>query len=122
MKIVQTWFFVSLYLLAMAKPVLPLFQYLIDKDYIAEFLCVNKDKPELNCDGKCYLAKMLQKKKEDKKNNLPSINLQDYPLALVATDSFEKTTITNTANKRNNFYSNLYRLDFEFAIFHPPTI
>lgn len=32
-----------------------------NKAYIAAKLCENKDKPELKCDGKCYLRKQIQK-------------------------------------------------------------
>ncbi len=33
--------------------------YFINKDFIAENLCVNKAKPEMDCEGKCYLVKQL---------------------------------------------------------------
>ena len=35
--------------------------YQINKDYIVQFLCINKSKPELNCQGHCYLQKQLKK-------------------------------------------------------------
>lgn len=35
--------------------------YLLNKDYIAKVLCVNRDKPEMKCNGKCHLAKQLKK-------------------------------------------------------------
>lgn len=35
--------------------------YALRKDYIASHLCVNRDKPELKCCGKCYLRKQLKK-------------------------------------------------------------
>lgn len=46
-------------LVILLKPLWPLAEYLIYYDYIVENLCENKDEPMLNCDGKCYLAKML---------------------------------------------------------------
>jgi hypothetical protein len=42
-------------------PVMPVINYLINKDYIAKNLCVNKDKPKSCCKGKCHLVKQLQK-------------------------------------------------------------
>ncbi len=44
-----------------------------NQKYIAEQLCENKSKPELHCNGKCYLMKKLKaaqerEKKEDKAN------------------------------------------------------
>lgn len=42
--------------------------YHANKDYIAKVLCENRAKPQLNCDGKCYLAKKLnaQQEQQDK--------------------------------------------------------
>jgi hypothetical protein len=42
-------------------PVMPVIHYLINKDYIAQNLCVNKDKPRSCCKGKCHMVKQLQK-------------------------------------------------------------
>lgn len=39
------------------------------KDYIVQHLCENRFKPELYCDGKCYLAKTLTKIAEEKAAN-----------------------------------------------------
>jgi hypothetical protein len=38
--------------------------YELNKADIIENFCVNKSKPMLNCDGKCYLAQQLQAEKE----------------------------------------------------------
>ena len=35
-------------------------EYQVNKNYIAEFLCVNKSKPKLHCEGKCQLSKKLK--------------------------------------------------------------
>jgi hypothetical protein len=34
------------------------------QDYIARYLCENRHRPELHCDGQCYLAKRLQATQE----------------------------------------------------------
>ena len=44
-----------------------------NQKYIAEQLCENKSRPEMHCNGKCYLMKKLKaaeerEKKEDKAN------------------------------------------------------
>ena len=33
--------------------------YFLNKDFIIENFCINKNKPELECDGKCYLTKQI---------------------------------------------------------------
>ncbi|GAB4021979.1 hypothetical protein [Spirosoma koreense] len=42
--------------------------YHANKAYIARVLCENRDKPQLHCDGQCYLAKQLkaQQERQDK--------------------------------------------------------
>ena len=49
--------------------------YLLNKNYVAKTLCVNKANPQLHCDGKCYLSKQVQK--ETKDNTLPSASKKD---------------------------------------------
>jgi len=46
--------------------VLPLLylDFEIRRDYIIANLCVNRDKPMMHCDGKCYLAKRIADAKE----------------------------------------------------------
>ena len=47
LKTALAYTFIFLYITAMLRPVMPLANYLINQDYIAEFLCINKDLPEL---------------------------------------------------------------------------
>lgn len=42
----------------------------INRNFIAASLCVNRTKPELHCNGKCYLNKELLK--NEKQNSHPS--------------------------------------------------
>ncbi|MCG3118099.1 MAG: hypothetical protein ALAOOOJD_00233 [bacterium] len=51
----------GLYLLALGKPFYPFWEYALNKSYIAQTLCENKDKPALRCDGQCHLAQALKK-------------------------------------------------------------
>ncbi|GAB3522025.1 hypothetical protein GCM10027442_46580 [Emticicia fontis] len=44
-----------------------LIDYTLRQNYIANVLCVNKNKPQLNCNGKCYLAKRLKAVEEKEK-------------------------------------------------------
>src|SRR5690606_40650947 len=56
-------------ILMLIKPLWPLAEYVVNYDYIVENLCENKDRPLLNCDGKCYLAKQLAKESEGADKN-----------------------------------------------------
>ena len=50
---------IILFIVHSFKPIVPYVEYAFNYDYISTVLCVNKEKPKLNCNGKCYLAKML---------------------------------------------------------------
>ena len=76
-------FFYLLYLLAMVRPLAPLIEYSVNYNYIATVLCENKDKPYLECNGKCYLEKQLKKVNHDNhehNSTIPQINFDDYPI------------------------------------------
>ena len=69
----------------MVKPLIPLMEYYANYDYIAQELCENKDKPLLECNGKCYLVKQIKANKpfHSHESLPPLINMDDYPLSLV---------------------------------------
>lgn len=45
------------------------FHYFINQAEITELFCVNKEKPKLECNGKCHLAKELVKVDVEKSEN-----------------------------------------------------
>lgn len=47
-------------ILWLGRPLLPYAEYALNYKYISEVLCINQDKPELECDGKCYLKRKIQ--------------------------------------------------------------
>lgn len=44
------------------------FNYEINKDFITEEYCENKERPELQCNGQCHLAKQLKIAEQEKSN------------------------------------------------------
>ena len=64
-------FIASLLLFAIMLPTLSpwgtVAYFHVNRNYIARVLCENRDRPQLNCNGKCYLAKKL-KQQQDKKD------------------------------------------------------
>jgi len=43
--------------------------FYVNKDYIAKYLCENRDKPQLHCNGNCVLMKKIKKAQEKEKQN-----------------------------------------------------
>ncbi|MDB2606474.1 hypothetical protein N9Y48_01710 [Zobellia sp.] len=121
MKHLTPVFFTLLYLVAMVRPVVPIIEFVVDQDYIAEFLCINTDKPELECNGKCYLMQMLQEQENEKQDNLPRIDLSEYPIGFI---HVSEIPLKNTFEVRSavSFYDrDNYSYTYIFSTFHPPT-
>jgi hypothetical protein len=109
------------------KPILPVIDYVVNYEYISTVLCENKDKPELNCCGKCHLKKELAKasegekpihsdKKDNSKQEVEVLFFQDIKSLVL-----EQTYVQNKTSINYN-YSNLYFRLNGCSVFHPPTI
>jgi hypothetical protein len=79
-----------------AKTVL-IADYLLNYDYIAKVLCINKDKPEMHCNGKCHLAKQLQQQDEQEQQSAgkSGITLTEIPGVLVTLQTFPLCSATH---------------------------
>jgi len=91
----------------------------LNQQYIAEYFCVNKDKPMLHCDGKCYLARKLKEAEEkEKKSEKESLKVSYQPAFIT-----EKTRWTAPVSPIEKHQP----VEFPFLlpsrpakIFHPP--
>lgn len=54
---------------------------------IAELFCVNKDKPQLQCNGQCHLKKELNNVTADESNQAPAPNKIEVKLPLFWLDN-----------------------------------
>jgi hypothetical protein len=95
--------------------------------YIAETFCENKNKPQMHCNGKCYLNKQLKKadEAESNKNGLPNsiLKLKSVDLFVLQNHSWcfgnylfssEKSTPTY------NYKSLILLTGYYNSLFRPP--
>jgi hypothetical protein len=61
-------FFSVLMLAVSSREMVHFIVFKLNQDYISQVFCINKDKPELKCDGKCYLKKTIDESKQEKKS------------------------------------------------------
>lgn len=107
------------------KPIFPLVDYVVNYEYITKTLCVNKAKPQMNCNGKCHLMNELAKAAEkdkpissDKKQAAQEIEV----LFFQSIQSFGCAFCAFIPNqKANDSYSNLYSFLNGRVFEHPPT-
>ena len=97
--------------------------YQVNRQFIAQNFCVNKDKPKLNCNGQCYLAKQLKKQeeKETKSNSEKLEKLPEINLVFEETIEFHFTPFIKEPTVHSFRYSNLYTHLFNPTVLHPPS-
>lgn len=95
--------------------------FYINRSYIAKNLCVNKDKPMMHCNGKCYLTKKLNQQEQgdqspasrtDKFDVQPFFVPEGFLIANTFTDFHPKYLI------KDEIIVNT----FHRSIFHPPSV
>lgn len=118
---VGAYTFILLYMVAMLRPIAPFVEYAINYDYISKVLCINKDKPALQCNGKCQLMQKLEQQQDDDFKSLRIVS-EDYPIGFVEVFLVSNKTLFIEKIKSNYWFSKSYTFLFSQRIFHPPTI
>ena len=75
--------FLTLYLISVMRPVFPFLEYAVYYEYIATVLCINKEEPKMQCNGKCHLSAQLSKYTQDEDsdgNKEIFVELEKYPV------------------------------------------
>ncbi|CAM1334501.1 hypothetical protein [Tenacibaculum aestuariivivum] len=115
----SVYIFILLYLVAMLRPVAPFVEYAINYDYISKVLCINKDKPKLQCNGKCQLMKKIEKQQEDDFKSL-RIHMEEYPIGFVQLLTLAQDRLIEISRVNQFFHNEVYSYLFETTTFHPP--
>lgn len=99
--------------------------YQVNYSFVAEELCENTEKPEMDCNGKCYLTKQLKKtelEKEDSSNEKQPVR----PIVLKENIFISETSLHVVydgceQSQQSYFHVNAVNpSDFIHGIFHPP--
>lgn len=97
----------------------------LNQRYIAEELCVNRDKPWMHCNGKCYLMNKVKQAEENEKKqagkdlrtHLQIVwNLQPLPLRTAAALKYA------LPQRFRNDYAYFYTSQYHSSIFRPPKV
>lgn len=98
-----------------------------NQTYIAENLCINKNKPEMKCDGKCHLQKQLKsiedKSDTEKDASLPlKLKNLDGDNFVTTSDLFVHSLLEVTSFSMGSILNNLYSFDYKNTCFKPPQV
>lgn len=101
----------------------------LNQQEIVRLECENKNRPELHCNGKCYLAKQLQKadnlldeRREESSKSLVNLKWMETSLfACPETIVMKLDQSTISLNETSNFnVVNFYHFENSLSCFHPP--
>lgn len=113
-------------LLILLRPIFPVIDYVVNYDYIAKVLCENKEKPQMNCNGKCHLMKEMAKASENEKplSQNQKVSMQESEiLFVVQLPTYEINLSRNFITKIcNSLYCNWYNFRLIELVFHPPIV
>lgn len=113
--------FLTLYMVF--RPLIPLMEYAVNYDYISTVLCINKSKPELHCNGKCYVGKELAKTNDSDSSPLNKTKSSGQKVLDICTLP-EITGIQKTEKLLHQNFNFLYETAYSFLflkpIFKPP--
>jgi hypothetical protein len=91
----------------------------LNRNYIVSELCINRDKPQLHCNGKCYLMRKLKQAEQKEKNRDLENQRSMFQLGIVVERlSFSPFLVTIGKEYRSEIPFRLPQ--FAADIFQPP--
>jgi len=111
-----------IFVFMLVKPAIPFIEYLARKEFIIENFCINRNKKEMKCDGKCHLKEQVRKEasqsSDDKAPFQPKKERRELTDYLIGQKLTARTILFRTLLKA--MYSMDYSFQFIQSIFHPP--
>lgn len=93
--------------------------YSVNIEYIIKEFCENKDKPELNCKGKCYLKKKMAQADESEKKTNEIFKQLEFP-AFIPNSILSLSLKSIEIETDYALINDLYNYRNHIRIFHPP--
>ena len=98
--------------------------YQLNIDYIIETYCVNKEKPNLQCNGKCHLVKQLNISNDssDEQSTYSVVYEAFYPLYFHVNAAVLKKEVTPFKSSNKWHYLDRNEDEIMSSIFQPPEL
>lgn len=98
--------------------------YQLNQKHITAQYCINKNKPKLHCNGRCYLMKQLKKTEQNEQKNTSNSKYENIsaiaylvPEKIYFNTAFAIETVHHFAH-----YQHIISLKGKRDIFHPPPV
>ncbi|MEY8849201.1 hypothetical protein AB9K26_10305 [Psychroserpens sp. XS_ASV72] len=94
--------------------------YKLDPVGFIKNLCENVDQPELQCNGKCHLAKVSKQQNKEQKTPESILDFKELVLFINQEKPVAHLSYSNKNISTPNNYNNLYTFLSIQNFFHPP--
>ncbi|MFC7443750.1 hypothetical protein C7H62_0183 [Mesoflavibacter sp. HG96] len=123
MKLFYTYFLIFTFVTRPLFSVANYAYYALNIDYIIETYCINTDKPELACNGKCHLAKQLQNSNDNTQTNNVKLLSETFLPVFFQNNALVNFPILEILELQNDIFPiSLYRFDVNSNVFKPPIV
>lgn len=116
-----TAFLLLIWLCQLSGRYLIMFEFYLNQEYIAKNLCINRNNPDMHCNGHCQMKKQLSEEERQHQENPErrADNKSEHfvPGIFIVELSPVCTTINNEYYSPQSIGS---PLDLAYAVFHPP--
>lgn len=110
-----------IFCIILLNPLLPIIDYSINYNYISNQICVNKNQPELECHGKCYLTKAFKKTQELNQINLKKVHLKIEVVPFFLISKFLFIFHERLVEKiKHSFYYSIFFKSVKLTSIKPP--
>ena len=108
----------------LVKPAIPFMEYLVRKDFIIENFCINRNKKEMKCNGKCHLKEQVKKEASEPIDE--DVPYQPQKDRNEGTDYLMGQKLADRPHQNQALLMTSYSMDYTFqyipSIFHPPML
>lgn len=121
MKLISVVILIILLLSNSLKVSLVYAWYTMDVESFIEQLCENKDKPQLQCNGKCYLSKVSANNSTQDEQKTPILEWEQ--LVFCNTEiTVNEQGLQDSSKSVTSYYRVNPTQSFSYSIFHPPQV
>ena len=100
--------------------VITYFQF--NREFIAEFLCINKDEPVTTCQGQCFLNKNFELADDEAQSSAHKGKEKiEFPTFIASETFYAFLQASQTGEKNTHYFTSSSTLHLATP-FHPPTV
>ncbi|MFZ1704760.1 MAG: hypothetical protein WAT79_10475 [Saprospiraceae bacterium] len=110
-------------MLSSFSKVVSVVQWKWNQEFIAQNLCINKEKPILKCKGKCHLMKMMEdtEPNEDSQSPPQKLGFDIYPFDLLSYSlNLHKVNLLSQEKNLISYIDHKYSANYSIKLVKPP--